>query len=228
MFGLDEILPVLARGAGVTVKVTLGAAAIGIVVAFVTGLLETSTSKVVRACARVYIEFFRGSSAIVQLFFLYFVLPLVGVSMSAYMVAIVGLGLNIGAYGSQIVRGAILGVDRGQREATIALNLPRGVAFRHVILPQAIPAMLPPFGNELIELLKISALVSLITLPDLTWSGKAILQVIGPTYVTEVYLLVFGMYLLLAVPLIALVAWLERRAAPARGAGREAAWKTPV
>lgn len=228
MFGLDEILPVLARGAGVTIKVTLGAAAIGIVVAFVTGLLETSTSKVVRACVRVYIEFFRGSSAIVQLFFLYFVLPLVGLSLSAYMVAIVGLGLNIGAYGSQIVRGAILGVERGQREATIALNLPPGVAFRHVILPQAIPAMLPPFGNELIELLKISALVSLITLPDLTWSGKAILQVIGPTYVTEVYLLIFGIYLLLAAPLIALVAWLERRTAPARGAGREAAWKAPV
>ena len=228
MVGLDEIIPVLLRGAGVTVRVALGAAAIGIVVAFVTGLLEMSASKVVRVCVRVYIEFFRGTSAIVQLFFMYYVFPLVGLSLPAYTVAIVGLGLNIGAYGSQIVRGAILGVGKGQREATVALNLPPGIAFRHIILPQAIPAMLPPFGNELIELLKISALVSLITLPDLTWSAKAVIQAIGPTHVTEVYLLIFAMYFLLAIPLMLLVAWLERRVSPVKGASREAVWNTSV
>ena len=228
MGDLSVILPALLRGAGVSLKVTFGAAAIGLAVAFAAGLLELSPSRLVRGCVRFYIEFFRGTSAIVQLFFMYYILHLLGLSLAPYTVAVLALGLNVGAYGSQIVRAAILGVDRSQREAAVALNLTPFVAFRDVILPQAIPAMLPPFGNELIELLKLSALVSLITLADLTWSAKTILQTIGPSHVTQVYLLVFAMYFLLAFPLTRLVAWLERQAGPRERVSREAAWINSV
>ena len=120
----------------------------------------------------VYKRQFRGTSALVQLFWFYFVLPLFGVQLPAMLVGIVVLALNAGAYGAEVVRGAIRAVPPGQREAGVALNLTRGQIMRRIVVPQAIPAMLPPAGNLLIELLKNTALVSLITITDLTFRGQ--------------------------------------------------------
>lgn len=117
-------------------------------------------------------EVFRGTSALVQLFWFYFVLPMFGMKLPALLVGIVVLGANAGAYGAEVVRGAILAVPAGQREAAVALNLTRARTIWRIILPQAVPAMLPPTGNLLIELLKNTALVSLITITDLTFRGS--------------------------------------------------------
>ena len=105
------------------------------------------------------------------------------------------LGINVGAYGSEVVRAAIVNVDRGQRDAAIALNMTWRTAMRLIIFPQALVAMLPPFGNLLIELLKGTALVSLITLSELTFSGKVLLHSVGRR--DEIYVLVLLIYFLL-------------------------------
>ncbi|MGH6954400.1 MAG: amino acid ABC transporter permease, partial [Alphaproteobacteria bacterium] len=143
---LDFFPPLLAHSI-VTIEIALGAAALALSLALVAGLARLARSWAVRATARVYIEFFRGSSALVQLFWLFFVLPHFGILLEPLTVGIVGLGLNGGAYGAEIVRGAVLSVARGQYEAATALNMSRAQAMRRVILPQAFVAMMPPFGN---------------------------------------------------------------------------------
>jgi polar amino acid transport system permease protein len=150
---------------------------------------------------------FRGSSALVQLFWFYFVLPLFGLNLSAIAVGVLVLGLNTGAYGAEIVRGAILAVPRGQWEAALTLNLTAWQTMRRVVLPQALPAMLPPAGNLLIELLKNTALVSLITLTDLTFRAQTLRS---ETLKTEtIFTLVLVMYFGTALMLTALMRGLE-------------------
>ena len=167
-----DLLPHLIGGLWVTIQVTLGGTLVAFVCSFLAGLGRLSRDPIVRGLARGYIEVFRGTSALVQLFWVYFALPLLlGVRLDALVVGILALGLNIGAYGAEVVRGAIAAIPRGQIEAAIALNLSPWQRMRHVVLPQALVAMLPPFGNLLIELLKATALVSMITLTDLTRAG---------------------------------------------------------
>lgn len=203
------IFSTIVSGAQVTVIVTLGAAALGLIVAFGTGLLEASPRRWVRVLGRSYIEVFRGSSAIVQLFLFFYVLPAFGIHLPAIMVGIVALGLNMGAYGSQVVRAGIEGVDRGQREAAISLNLSPTTTLWRIIMPQAFRTMLPTFGNELIETLKLSAVVSLITLNDITFSGKVLLQTLGDGQSLPIYGSVLIAYFILALPVIFLIRHLE-------------------
>ncbi|HEY9163676.1 MAG TPA: ectoine/hydroxyectoine ABC transporter permease subunit EhuC, partial [Magnetovibrio sp.] len=156
-------------GAWVTVQLTIFGCMVALVVAFIAGLARISRYVVIRAVATAYIEFFRGTSIFVQLFWAYFVLPLVGVPVSPWQAGVLALGLNVGAYGAEVVRGAIISVARGQHEASIALNLSPWQRMRHIILPQALVIMLPTFNNNAIELLKGTAVVSLISLSDLTF-----------------------------------------------------------
>ncbi len=118
---------------------------------------------------RLYTEILRGTSALIQLFYLFFILPVLGIDTTPMVAAALGLGLTFSAYGAEIVRAGILGVDPGQWDAARALGMPRSLAFRRIIAPQAFATMLAPFGNLLVELLKSTSLVSLITLtrPDL-------------------------------------------------------------
>ncbi|MDX1664087.1 MAG: amino acid ABC transporter permease, partial [Candidatus Promineifilaceae bacterium] len=142
---------------------------------------------------------------------IFFVLPLppFNFSISAFQAGVLALGLNVGAYGAVVVRGAIRAVPRGQIEAAIALNMSRSLMMRRVILPQALVRMLPPFGNLLIELLKATSLVSLITLSDITFQALTLRQSVGRT--TEVFTLLLVIYFLIAYPLTLGVRWLERR-----------------
>ena len=146
----------------------------------------------------------------VQLFFLYFILPLYHVRLSAEFTAILGLGLNLGAYGSEIVRSGLLSVDPGQREAATSLGLPRWVGFWKVILPQALIVMLPSFGNLAIEMVKATALISLITISELTFMGHALINITGDT--KAVWTIVLLLYLAINTPLNLLVLWAEKRA----------------
>ncbi len=136
-----------------------------------------------RWLATLHIEFFRGTSIYVQLFWAYFVLPFMGISLSPLAAGVLALGLNVGAYAAEVVRGAILSVPKDQYEATVALNLTQVNRMRHVILPQALPLMLPTFDDNAIELLKATAVVSLISLTDMTFQAQIVRAQTGSTLV---------------------------------------------
>ncbi|HEX7061830.1 MAG TPA: ectoine/hydroxyectoine ABC transporter permease subunit EhuC [Woeseiaceae bacterium] len=165
-------LPRLVEGLRVTLQLTVGGALLAVPLAAAAGLARRSASRLLRWPANVYVEIFRGTSALVQLFWFYFARPFFGLSLPALVTGVLVLGLNSGAYGAEVVRSAIAAVPRGQWEAARALGLGAKQALLRVILPQALPMMLPPAGNLLIELLKNTALVSLITLAELTFTAQ--------------------------------------------------------
>lgn len=206
--GLD-LLPALLRGAGVTAQITVVSAALAFLTAFAAGLGRLSRYRLIRAVAGLYVEFFRGTSLVVQLFWLYFALPLLGIRLPAMVAAVLALTLNFGAYGSEVVRGAITAVPRGQTEAAIALNMTPAQRLWRVILPQALPIMLPAFGNQLIELLKSTALVSLITISDMTFQGVSLRTTTLRT--TEVFVWLLILYFLMAYVLTLGMRRLEQR-----------------
>jgi polar amino acid transport system permease protein len=168
--------------------------------AFVAGLGRLSRFVAVRSLATAYIEFFRGTSVFVQLFWAYFVLPMAGLTLTPLQAGILALGLNVGAYGAEVVRGAVVAIGQEQKNACIALNLTRYQRMRHVILPQALPLMLPTFGNNAIELLKGTAVVSLISLGDMTFQAQVVRSQTGNTLIpfATILALYFAMACLIA------------------------------
>ncbi|MDE0003566.1 MAG: ectoine/hydroxyectoine ABC transporter permease subunit EhuC [Rhodospirillaceae bacterium] len=161
-------------GTIVTVYQFLLATVVAVGVALLFGLMRLSQRLVIRSVAVVYIEFFRGTSLLVQLFWIFFVLPLFGVTLDKFTAGFLAVGLNMGAYGAELVRGAVLAVPKGQWEAAIALNMARHNRMRRIILPQAFIIMLPPWGNLVIEILKGTALVALIAVADLMFEVRQI------------------------------------------------------
>lgn len=204
-----ELAPPLLQGLAVTLEIMAGTVVLAVPLALAAGIGRLSSLRPLRWIAAVYVEVFRGTSALVQLFWFYFVLPLFGVQLPAMLVGIVVLALNAGAYGAEVVRGAIRAVPPGQREAGIALNLTRGQIMRRIVVPQAVPAMLPPAGNLLIELLKNTALVSLITITDLTFRGQLLRSETLRT--TEIFTLMLLMYFAVALLITGGVRLLERK-----------------
>jgi polar amino acid transport system permease protein len=176
-------LMLILKGAEATVELTVMGAILALVMAFAAGLGRVSRFFAVRAVATAYVEFFRGTSVFVQLFWAYFVLPMAGLSLTPLQAGVLALGLNVGAYGAEVVRGAVVSIGQEQRSACIALNLSRYQRMRHVILPQALPLMLPTFGNNAIELLKGTAVVSLISLGDMTFQAQVVRSQTGNTLI---------------------------------------------
>ena len=175
----------------ITVEGTVLGAILALVLAFVLGLLARSRLIGIRGVARFIIEFFRGTSLYVQLFWLYFALPVLGFKISsALMCAVIAFGLNFGAYGAEVVRGAINAVPKAQWEGAVALNMSSFQRMRLVILPQAWVGMIPPFNNLLIQLLKSTPLLSLITVADLTFEAQQLRSATGQTALSYVFLLV--------------------------------------
>lgn len=197
------------EGAWITVQLTAAGCALALVVAFVIGLTRVSRFAVLRGLAQVYVEFFRGTSIFVQLFWAYFVLPLLGVPLTPMQAGILVLGLNVSAYGAEVVRGAIQAIPREQIDASVAVNLTRWQRMRYVILPQAVVIMLPTFGNNAIELMKASAVVSLISLSDLTFQSQVVRLQTGNTLIPFVMALI--LYYLLSLVITRSVSGLERR-----------------
>ncbi len=171
---LSDYGPRFFNGAIITVQQTILSSVLAIAMALIMALMKMSTVRALRWIAISYIEFFRGTSLLVQLFWIFYVLPLFGVTLEPFTAGFIAVGLNLGAYGAELVRGGIQAVPKGQYEACIALNLPPAARFRRIIFPQALLKMLPPWGNLLIELLKASALVSLISVTDLMFQSKQI------------------------------------------------------
>ena len=161
-------------GTIVTIEQTVLAVVLAVTIALVMALMKMSPFIFVRWPAIAYIELFRGTSLLVQLYWIFFVLPLFGITLEKFTAGFIAVGMNLGAYGAELVRGGIQSVPKGQYEAAIALNLPPVARFRRIIFPQALLIMLPPWGNLLVELLKGTALVSLISVTDLMFEAKQI------------------------------------------------------
>lgn len=185
------------------------AALLAVVVSLVMGLGKLSSNRLLRWPAVAYIEFFRGTSLLVQLFWLFYVLPLFGITFDKYVTGFLALGLNLGAYGAELVRGGIQAVPKGQWEAAYSLSMSPAKRMWRIILPQALLNMLPPWGNLIIELLKGTALVALIAVPDLMFEAR---QINGSTFLSaQAFGTALIMYYVFARFLVTpFMRWLER------------------
>jgi polar amino acid transport system permease protein len=207
------------RGIWTTLLITVLGAAGALVVALAFGLLARAHRVAPRFVARVFIEFFRGTSLLVQLWWLFFVLPQFGYQLAPLFVGVLAFSLNFGAYGAEVVRGAINAVPRAQWEATVALNMTPYERMRRVILPQAIVGMIPPFTNLLIQLLKSTPLVFTITIVDLTAVTTAYRSAEGNT--GFIFIVSLVLYFVLAYALTLGMNALEARAKAAIGQREE-------
>ena len=186
----------LAHGTLLTVEITAGAIALGCLVGLAVGLgrLDPQRRLVYVACTA-YVSLIRGTPLLVQLFIWFFGLPHFGINLPAFFCGVVGMGMYSGAYVSEIVRGAIQSIDRGQMEAARSLGMPYRMAMREIVIPQAVVRMIPPLGNEFIALIKNSSLVSLLTIADVMHEGQ---KIISTSYRSlEVYLAIALIYFVL-------------------------------
>ncbi|GAB6100069.1 amino acid ABC transporter permease [Halanaerocella petrolearia] len=206
---MQNALPLLLKGAGMTVKLTTFGVLIGVILGTVLGLARAWRNKFSRNLAKAYIEFFRGTPLLVQLFLLYFGLPSLGIELSPYFAAIIGLGLNSGAYVGEIVRSGISAINTGQMEAARSLGMSYFQAMRYVILPQAFKRIVPPLGNEFIALLKDSSLVSVIAVKDLTRQGRVIISRNYESFL--IFAMVAVLYFMMTFVMTRLVEVVERR-----------------
>ena len=207
-----EFLPILLQGVWLTVLVTLGSLALSTVLGLAWVLMRVSGVAWLARTSVVLVNLIRGVPIIVILFYVYFVMPDLGVSLSAVQAAVIGLGLAYSAYQSENFRAAIEAVDAGQREAAASIGMGWGLSMRRVILPQALRVALPGFGNVCVMMLKDSSQASTITVAELALQGKLIASSTFKN--TAVFSLVALLYLCMSLPLILVVRRLERRAAP--------------
>jgi polar amino acid transport system permease protein len=207
---LQDAAPQLLSGIGTSVLYTIAGAIAALVVSFIFGLMSISPSIWVRGSVRVVVEFFRGSSLVVQLLWIFFVLPQLGIQFEPLAAATIAFALNFGAYGAEVVRGAVTSVPKAQWEATVALGLGKVHRMRRIILPQAIPEMIPPFGNLLIQLLKSSSLLVYLAVTELTFEVKDLRFDLGSVQAFSVALVI---YFVIAQALIMVMRIWEKRAA---------------
>lgn len=198
----------IARGIGLTLVVFVGSAFTAIALGTAAGLLLARSKAPVRALLRTYVEVFRGTSAVVQLFWIFYVLPIFGIQLPAVAAAIAGLGLCFGAYTAEAIRSCILQIPKGQFEAAMALGLRRSQAFRLVILPQLVQLALPFIENIAILLLKATAGASLITVPELTFTGYVMNSATYQTF--TIFMMLLAVYYLIA-SMVTLLAGRARR-----------------
>lgn len=204
-----QYFPLLLEGVTLTIVVTLGSVFLSSILGLVWAIMAVSKSRVLRGISRTFITIIRGIPIIVQLFYIYFVLPELGVNLTALQAGIIGLGLAYSAYQAENFRAGIEAIDKGQIEAAHSIGMTDSLIMRRVILPQAVRIVLPPFGNTIIMLLKDSSLVSTITVAELTRQGQLIASSTFDNM--TVFTLVALMYLAMAVPLTFLTRHLEKR-----------------
>lgn len=210
-FGIiKHALPLLIEGAGITIEITIVSVFIGFLIGLIVGIARICHNKPLRMLATVYADCLRGTPLLVQIFLIYFALPMViGHTVSPFAAAVTSCGLNSGAYVSEIFRAGIQAIDRGQMEAGLSLGLTWGQTMRYIILPQAFRNILPPLGNEFIAMLKDSSLVSVIGFEELTRTGQLI---IAQTYASfEIWTTVAILYLIMTLAISRLVAFMEKR-----------------
>ena len=203
-----EFLPILLIGVKLTILVTIGSLAVSTVLGLVWALMRVSGIRLLAAISRTIINVIRGIPIIVQLFYIYFVLPDFGITLSALQAAIIGLGIAYSAYQAENFRAGIEAIDHGQVEAAQSIGMGWVMMMRRVILPQAVRIVLPPYGNTMIMMLKDSSQASTITVAELALQGKLIASATFQN--STVFTLVALLYLTMSLPLIVLVGWLEK------------------
>lgn len=209
-------LPLFVDGIRVTLLLTVLGSAGAFLLSIVLGLAGSAKNAIVRVSSRVVVEFFRGTSLLVQLFWLFFVLPLFGWQLDALACGVLALALNYGAYGAEVVRGSIASVPKGQHEAISALSLSPVRGMYRIIFPQAWALMIPSLTNLLIQLLKGTAIVSFITLQDLYFQIEQLRRITGTWYA---FLIGLGVYYVIAYALTLGMNALEIRAKHRLGVG---------
>ena len=216
-------IPILLQGAVITIQITVMAVGCGFFIGMIAALANLSRFRIVRLLVKCYVELFRGTPLLVQIFMIYFALPMViGQSINPYVAAVTALreentdavavtacSINSGAYVSEIFRAGIQSIDKGQMEAGRSLGLTWGQTMRYIVMPQAFKAIIPPLGNEFIAMMKDTSLVSVIGFEELTRRGQLI---IARTYGSfEIWTAVAIIYLIMTLSISQLVAFLERR-----------------
>jgi polar amino acid transport system permease protein len=204
-----EFVPILLEGAKLTVLVTIGSLFCSTLLGTVWALMRVSKIPALVWFSTTMVNLLRGIPIIVLLFYIYFVMPDFGLSLSALHAAIIGLGVAYSAYQAENFRAGIEAVDRGQVEAAMALGMSWSLSMRRVVLPQAVRIILPPYGNTMIMMLKDSSQASTITVAELALQGKLIAA--SNFKNSTVFTLVALMYLIMCIPLIILVKHLEKR-----------------
>lgn len=207
---IAESIPLLLKGAAVTVEITALSVGLGLLIGMIFGIARLCNNKFIRGLAAVYVDFIRGTPLLVQIFLVYFALPpVLGMRIDPFIAAVAACSINSGAYVAEIFRSGIQSIDPGQMEAARALGLSWGKTMRFVILPQAFKRILPPLGNEFITMLKDSSLVSVIGFEELTRTGQLI---ISRTYAAfEIWIVVAIIYLVMTLAISRFVAYMEKR-----------------
>ena len=207
--GAMEYLPDLLRGALISVELTLSVMALSLVLGLIVALARMTRIRAIRTVSTVYIEVIRGTPALLQLFYIYFVLPAFGIKFEPFTAGVIGLTVNYAAYLSEVYRAGIQAVAKGQLEAAQALGMSRTLMMRLIILPQALRIIVPPLGNYFISLFKDTALASIITVRELLFTG----QIIAATNFQyfAIFTIIGAIYLALSYPGSLGVQYLERR-----------------
>ena len=212
-FDFDLVLrsfPLLLMGAGVTIQISALSVSFGLLIGMFVGIARLSKVWPIKLLAGIYVDFIRGTPLLVQIFIIYFALPMiVGARIDPFIAAITACSINSGAYVAEIFRAGIQSIDKGQMEAGRSLGMTWAQTMRYIILPQAFKRIIPPLGNEFIAMLKDSSLVSVIGFEELTRRGQLI---IARTYGSfEIWLTVAFIYLIMTLTISRLVDYLERR-----------------
>ena len=207
---IEQSLPYLIQGALITIEITLMAVGIGFFIGLFAGIARICRIKALRIIATIYADCIRGTPLLVQIFLIYFALPmLIHTQINPFVAAVTACAINSGAYVSEIFRAGIQAIDQGQFEAGRSLGLSWWQTMYYIILPQAFHNILPPLGNEFITMLKDSSLVSVIGFEELTRRGQLI---IAQTYASfEIWGTVAVIYLIMTVTISQLVGYLERK-----------------
>lgn len=204
-----EFLPILAQGAVVTIQITILSLALSTLIGFVLALARLSPYALLSYPATGFITVIRGIPIIVQLFYIYFVFPDIGINLTAFQAGVLGLGIAYSAYQAENIRAGIEAIDHGQIEAAQSIGMRYWLTLRRVILPQAVRIVLPPYGNTMIMMLKDSSLASTITVAELTRQGQLISSSTFKNM--TVFTLVALLYLTMSLPLTYLAHRLEKK-----------------
>lgn len=209
---IGEIFSILLQGLNITILILVTSAFFSFLIAFLAGFGRLSKNFFIRKFTGFFVEIFRGTSLIIQLFWFFYALPILfGIDLgSEFWACVIAISMNYGAYMSETVRGSILSVSHGQTEAAIALNMSRFQRMKIVILPQAVRMMLPEFGNYLIQMLKATSLISLVGLADIVYRGQLYTNT-NLSSTPTVYLFILIFYFIIALPLIGLTKWAEKQ-----------------
>jgi polar amino acid transport system permease protein len=211
-FSLDDMigfLPSLLQGAVLTIVLSLLAFALALICGLAAGIARISRVTPLRVVAACYIQFIRGTPLLLQLFFIYYVLPYVGIVLTPFVSGVIGLTMNYAAYMAEVFRSGIQAIPKGQWEAGSSVGMSRHLLMRRIILPQAFRIIAPALGNFFVSIFKDSALVSVITLRDLMFSGQLLASATYKHF--EIFTMVAVIYFLISYPTAKFVEWVEAK-----------------